>query len=133
MISRPGRLKCTWNGKSRTKVYVEEADACIDEVTLSTVPSVGFRDRRHYEQLYQEQEASDNSQGLGESQHPPESDVPTTAATYTPLSITDNIEQVPALRTGQQTVDDLGTISRSPGNDSRAFATFPRPTRNIES
>lgn len=132
MLSQPGQKKIKYEGHSQTKVYVEEAEECIAEVVLATVPSVGFRDRRHYEQMYQEQEhgleALSQSHSPNDTRNPLGDDVPTTAANLSP-PISPVRAEAPTSPVRRQTVDDLGVISRSPSDDSTqrasGFATFP--------
>ncbi|KAH9476315.1 Sphingolipid long chain base-responsive protein PIL1 [Psilocybe cubensis] len=53
-ITQPGLPRSLYYGQSKTENLVAEAGRCINEVVLSTVPSVGARDRRHYEQQQQQ-------------------------------------------------------------------------------
>ena len=138
MLSQPGQKKIKYEGHSRTKVYVEEAEECIAEVVLAKVPSIGFRDRRHYEQLYREQEhgleALAHSHSPIDTRNPLDDDVPTTAANMSP-PISPVRAEAPALPVRRQTVDGLGVISRSPTDDSTGraseFATFPGPRNSV--
>ncbi|KDR79444.1 hypothetical protein GALMADRAFT_117708 [Galerina marginata CBS 339.88] len=48
-ITQPGLPRPLYYGQSKTESLVGEAHRCINDVTLSTVASVGFRDRRQYD------------------------------------------------------------------------------------
>ncbi|KAF8147991.1 hypothetical protein B0H34DRAFT_803134 [Crassisporium funariophilum] len=49
-LSQPGLPRSLYYGHGKTESLVAEAHRCINEVTLSTVASVGFRDRRQYDE-----------------------------------------------------------------------------------
>ncbi|KAF9472910.1 hypothetical protein BDN70DRAFT_886445 [Pholiota conissans] len=67
-ITQPGLPRSMYYGHSKTENYVAEAHRCINEVVLSTVPSVGFRDRHQYENRAQEasgyQPGGDSAYGM---------------------------------------------------------------------
>ncbi|KAF8804854.1 hypothetical protein BYT27DRAFT_7142990 [Phlegmacium glaucopus] len=60
-ITQPGLPRSFYYGHSKVEGLVAEAHRCVNEVTLSTVPSVGFRDRRQYERKSSNAQASFNS------------------------------------------------------------------------
>ncbi|KIM38523.1 hypothetical protein M413DRAFT_447754 [Hebeloma cylindrosporum] len=53
-ITQPGLPRSLYYGHSKTEGFVSEASQRINEVTLSGVPTVGFRDRRQYDQVPQQ-------------------------------------------------------------------------------
>ncbi|KAF8900730.1 hypothetical protein CPB84DRAFT_1778775 [Gymnopilus junonius] len=48
-LTQPGLPRVLYYGQSRTEHFVAETHRAIDDIALQTVPSVGFRDRRHYD------------------------------------------------------------------------------------
>ena len=48
-ITQPGLPRSLYYGHSKTEGFVSEASQRVNEVTLSDVPTVGFRDRRQYD------------------------------------------------------------------------------------
>ncbi|PPQ78454.1 hypothetical protein CVT25_011849 [Psilocybe cyanescens] len=71
-VTQPGLPRSLYYGQSKTENLVAEASRCINEVVLSTVPSVGSRDRRHYEQSFSD--APQQQQELpSQADYPPNS------------------------------------------------------------
>lgn len=144
-ITQPGLPRSLYYGHSKTENYVAEAHRCINEVVLSTVPSVGFRDRQQYEHGPEEisgyQPGGDgynmNSAPWtptdSKPQPPPpirssndypmqrpfgDDDVPTSPVTVTGSSFQNQpnqFQQQYAPRPEQQTIDDFGVGNRSAG------------------
>ena len=50
-ITQPGLPRSLYYGHSKTEGFVSDASQRVNEVTLSGVPTVGFRDRRQYDQI----------------------------------------------------------------------------------
>ena len=141
-ISQPGLPRPLYYGHSQTENYTAETHRLINEVQLSTVPSVGFRDRRQYEQRPQEvsgyqptnDDLSTNNWAAPDVNRqqslPPNNDYSSQRGfgggePGSPISA--NYSSPPTLNTvlqppsnfypeqQQQAVDDFGMNSRSPG------------------